>query len=58
MGVFPHILKKSKKIATTDSQLYFYRYPPENASHAAHKIPVGAMDRALVFIERYSMASD
>ncbi len=58
MGIFPHIAKSCKKVILIDDKLYFYRPNPTGVSGTTKNKPSSSIDRALVFIERYSMASD
>lgn len=58
MGIFPLLLRRAKKVVMSDSPLYFYRSNPQGVSSTTDKNPSGPMDRALIFIERYSMAED
>ncbi len=58
MGVFPHVLKRTKLIAVSEATLYFYRNHTGNTTSATAKTIISPMERALIFIERYSMAAD
>ena len=56
MGIFPHVLRNAKKILIIDNPLYFYRLHQASTSNKTSKTPVHAMERSLIFIERYPMA--
>lgn len=58
MGTFPYVLKKAERVASVERPLYFYRVHSGSASNATSKTPVGAMERSLMFIERYTLAAD
>lgn len=59
MGVFTQLAKYINKAVISEAPLYFYRsYNPSGVSSVTSKSPVGAMERSLIFIERYSSALD
>ena len=58
MGIFPMILKRSERIAMTDTALYFYRVHADNTTAVTARTIVNPLERALIFIERYPMAQD
>ncbi|MBQ7151364.1 MAG: glycosyltransferase family 2 protein [Synergistaceae bacterium] len=58
MGIFPFLLKCAECVVISESPLYFYRCNPNGVSATTDKNPSGPMDRALIFIERYTLAAD